>query len=94
MSYGEVRRILLARALVHRPDLLICDEPFDGLDAAGRRQIAAVLEAAAASGTTLVLVTHHAGDLPACLTHVIELNAGRVVCQGGVERRVKTCEAL
>lgn len=87
MSYGEVRHILLARALVHRPDLLICDEPFDGLDAVGRGQIAALLEAAAASRTTLVLVTHHAGDLPACLTHVIELNAGRVVFQGALEQR-------
>lgn len=82
MSYGEVRRILLARALVHRPDLMICDEPFDGLDAIGRGQISTLLEAVAASGTTLVLVTHHADDLPACLTHVIELNAGRVVFQG------------
>ncbi len=87
MSYGELRRILIARALVHRPDLLICDEPFDGLDAAGRAQTSALLEAVAASGTTLVLVTHHAEDLPACLTHVIELNAGRVVYQGEVERR-------
>lgn len=89
MSYGELRRILIARALVHRPALLICDEPFDGLDAAGRAQIGSLLEAVAASGTTLVLVTHHAEDLPACLTHVIELNAGRVVFQGEVERRAK-----
>jgi molybdate transport system ATP-binding protein len=87
MSYGELRRVLIARALVHRPDLLICDEPYDGLDAAGRGQIAALLETVAASGTTLVLVTHHAGDLPVCLTHVIELNAGRVVFQGALEQR-------
>lgn len=89
MSYGEVRRILLARALVHRPDLLICDEPFDGLDAAGRGEIATLLEKVAAAGATLVLVTHHAEDLPACLTHVIELDAGRVVHQGELVRRAK-----
>ncbi len=82
MSYGELRRVLLARALVHRPELLICDEPFDGLDAAGRRAMGALLEKAAHAGTTLVLVTHHAADLPECLTHRIELEAGRVVYQG------------
>ena len=87
MSYGEFRRVLIARALVHRPQLLICDEPFDGLDDAGREEIGGLLERAAASGANLVVVTHHAGDLPACLTHCIKLNAGRVVYQGAMEKR-------
>ena len=86
MSYGEFRRILLARALVQRPQLLICDEPFDGLDVGGRRQMAETLEAVAQSATSLVLVTHHARDLPGCLTHVIELKRGRVVFQGAAAR--------
>jgi len=100
MSYGEFRRILLARALVQRPDLLICDEPFDGLDAGGRQEIAGTLEAAARSGTSLVLVTHHAADLPACLTHIIELMRGRVVFQDVMARHAhwrrrgkKNCQA-
>lgn len=87
MSYGEFRRTLLARALVHRPQLLICDEPFDGLDAAGREEIRALLERVARSGANLVVVTHHADDLPACLTHCIELSAGRVVYQGELGKR-------
>jgi molybdate transport system ATP-binding protein len=86
MSYGELRRILLARALVQRPQLLICDEPFDGLDAVGRRQIASTLELVAQSGASLVLVTHHADDLPDCLTHVIELKGGCVIYQGAADR--------
>ena len=86
MSYGEFRRILLARALVQRPQLLICDEPFDGLDVSGRQQMADTLEAVARSGTNLVLVTHHARDLPGCLTHVIELECGRAVFQGAAAR--------
>lgn len=86
MSYGEFRRILIARAMVHRPQLLICDEPLDGLDADARRQIAAVLELAARAGTNLVMVTHHANDLPACVTHVIELRSGRAFRQGAVAR--------
>lgn len=86
MSYGELRRILIARALVHRPQLLICDEPYDGLDPDARRQLAAVLEVAARGGTNLVVVTHHADDLPACVTHRIELRSGRTFRQGPVPR--------
>lgn len=87
LSYGEFRRILIARALVHGPDLLLCDEPFDGLDGATRQEIASALEAVAAHGTTLVVVTHHREDLPRCITHVAELEAGRIRCQGAVDRR-------
>lgn len=86
MSYGEFRRILLARALVQRPQLLVCDEPFDGLDVSGRRQMAGALETVAQSGANLVLVTHHARDLPGCLTHVIELKRGRAVFRGAAAR--------
>jgi molybdate transport system ATP-binding protein len=82
MSYGEVRRILLARALVHEPELLICDEPFDGLDASARLEISKTLEQAARDGTTLLVVTHHAADLPTCTTHVAELRSGVVARQG------------
>ena len=89
MSYGEFRRILLARALVQRPQLMICDEPFDGLDVGGRQQIASMLDAVAQSGTSLVLVTHHTNDLPYCLTHVIELKAGRVMFQGSAAHRAE-----
>ena len=86
MSYGEFRRILLARALVHDPDLLICDEPFDGLDVRARNRIARTLEAVAREGTSLVLVTHHANDLPSCITHVAELRSGRLGFQGTLAR--------
>jgi molybdate transport system ATP-binding protein len=84
MSYGEFRRILLARALVHGPELLICDEPFDGLDAKARGGLRCTLEDIARQGTSLVMVTHHTQDLPACVTHTAELNAGRIVFQGSL----------
>jgi molybdate transport system ATP-binding protein len=77
-SYGEVRKLLLARALVHEPELLLCDEPFDGLDAASRHGMAAALERVAGNGTSLLVVTHHAEDLPACTTHVARITAGRI----------------
>jgi molybdate transport system ATP-binding protein len=86
MSYGEARRILLARALVKSPDLLLCDEPFDGLDVAARRQMGQALARAAALGATLVVVSHHPGDLPACTTHLARLREGRLEYCGAWER--------
>ena len=82
ISYGEFRKLLLARALVHEPELLLCDEPFDGLDAASRRSMAAALERVAGNGTSLLVVTHHADDLPACTTHLARLAGGRIASQG------------
>lgn len=81
-SFGEFRKLLLARALVHRPALLVCDEPFDGLDAAARLSMAAILKRLAADGTSLLIVTHHADDLPECTTHIARLVAGSIEFQG------------
>jgi molybdate transport system ATP-binding protein len=81
MSYGELRQILLARAVVQDPALLLCDEPFDGLDAAARAQMTRALETVAERGTSLVVVTHHPAELPRCTTHVAELEEGRIVFQ-------------
>jgi molybdate transport system ATP-binding protein len=85
MSYGEFRRILLARALIHRPKLLIFDEPFDGLDAPARGEMTKVLQKSAQSGVNLIIVTHHTSDLPDCITHVARLDGGRITSQGPVE---------
>jgi molybdate transport system ATP-binding protein len=82
MSYGEFRRILLARALVHRPELLLFDEPFDGLDSSARREMAAALAEVAQGGTGLIVVSHHPADLPPCTTHVVELEQGRIAFRG------------
>jgi molybdate transport system ATP-binding protein len=84
MSYGELRKILLARALVQSPALLLCDEPFDGLDAASRVDMRSTLADVAGAGTGLVIVTHHPEDLPACMTHVAQLQGGRLVFQGSM----------
>lgn len=85
MSYGELRKLLIARAIVHRPDLLICDEPFDGLDAESREEIRSVLEDANRQGHSLVLVTHHLNDLPTSLSHVAQLQDGKLTFRGTIE---------
>ena len=79
MSYGEARRILLARALVKNPALILFDEPFDGLDAMARGLMTRAIGRAAESGATIVVVTHHADDLPDCITHVARMEKGRLM---------------
>jgi molybdate transport system ATP-binding protein len=85
MSYGELRKLLLLRAMVHEPELLICDEPFDGLDAVAKSDFRAMLEAVIRAGTSVVMVTHHVGDIPHFITHGLLLENGRVVIQGQLE---------
>ena len=78
LSYGEFRKLLLLRALVHEPQLLVCDEPFDGLDAHSRRDFCSALERVARNGTQLLMVTHHVNELPRCITHTLLLDKGRI----------------
>ena len=63
LSTGEARRVLIARALVHRPRALLLDEPCAGLDPASRRRFLESLRHLAQQGTTLVLVTHHVEEV-------------------------------
>jgi len=82
LSYGEQRRVLLARALVRRPKLLLLDEPMNGLDPGARAIVARALVALARQGVTLVMATHHRAELPPVVSHELELRAGRVAYQG------------
>lgn len=82
LSYGEMRRLLLARALVRRPELLVLDEPMNGLDPAARAWLSQALSRLARGGATLVMSTHHRSEFPAAVTHELELRDGRVAYQG------------
>ncbi|MCU0562432.1 MAG: ATP-binding cassette domain-containing protein [Desulfobacterales bacterium] len=79
LSQGEQRMVLLARAMIKPPRLLILDEPCQGLDRSNRRRILATVDRIAASGLTTVLyVTHHADEMPACIRYRLDLPvAGR-----------------
>ena len=94
-SRGEQQRVLLARALVARPDLLLLDEPTAGLDLPGREAFLAGLDdlARARPDLTTVHVSHHVEELPASLTHALLLRDGAVVASGPAEE-VLTSEAL
>ncbi|PNY82208.1 ATP-binding cassette domain-containing protein [Deinococcus koreensis] len=76
LSQGQLRRLLLARAVVHRPRLLILDEGLDFLDTYSRARFLALLPELARGGTHLMVVAHRAEDAPAGLTHHLHLSGG------------------
>jgi iron complex transport system ATP-binding protein len=86
MSAGEKRRILIARALVHRPRQLLLDEPSNALDLAAQRDLRETLRRLAGEGTGLVLVTHHLGDILPEIERVILMRQGRIVADGPREQ--------
>ena len=82
MSAGEKRRIVIARALVHRPKQLLLDEPSNALDLAAQRELRETMRRLAREGTGLVLVTHHLGDILPEIERVILMRGGRIVGDG------------
>ena len=82
LSYGQLRRALLARALAHAPRLLLLDEPLTGLDPRQRAAVKRSLESLGRSGITMVIAVHHREDLPACVTRTLRLQARRALATG------------
>jgi iron complex transport system ATP-binding protein len=87
LSSGERQRVLLARALVTDPGLLLLDEPAAGLDFAGREELVGTLGVLAANGALppTVLVTHHLEEIPGSFTHALLLREGRAMAGGPIE---------
>lgn len=83
-SAGEVRLVLVARALVKRPPLLILDEPCQGLDTAYKHRIKELLEITGSHPhQTMIYVTHYPDEIPGCVDKVLRLKEGRVESAGG-----------
>src|ERR1700678_4522380 len=82
MSAGEKRRILIARALVHRPRQLLLDEPSNALDLAAQRDLRESMRSLMHDGVGLILVTHHLGDIPPEIDRVILMQQGRIAADG------------
>jgi molybdate transport system ATP-binding protein len=82
VSYGELRRLLLARALVRDPEVLLLDEPFNGLEPRARAEALDLVDRLCRSGRAVVLVTHHDDEVVPALRHELVLRAGRVERQG------------
>jgi iron complex transport system ATP-binding protein len=82
LSSGERRRILIARALVHDPEVLVLDEPSTALDFAAALQLTATLRSLLGLGRDLVLVTHHPGEIPPEIKRIVLLQNGRIFADG------------
>jgi iron complex transport system ATP-binding protein len=84
LSEGERKRVLIARALMTDPELLLLDEPAAGLDLGGREELVARLADLAADpdAPALVLVTHHVEEVPPGFSHCLMLSEGQVVAAG------------
>jgi molybdate transport system ATP-binding protein len=87
LSYGQLRRVLFARACVRKPALLLLDEPLSGIDAPTRQDLSARLEALVAEGTTIVMSTHRRSEWLRCATHELELAQGEVRYAGPIRER-------
>ncbi|MGH3827757.1 MAG: ABC transporter ATP-binding protein [Pseudonocardiaceae bacterium] len=87
LSEGERKRVLIARALMTDPELLLLDEPAAGLDLGGREDLVGRLAALALDpdSPATVLVTHHVEEIPPGFTHAMLLRDGAVVAQGLLE---------
>jgi molybdate transport system ATP-binding protein len=85
LSKGQLRQVLLARALVGQPSILMLDEFFSGVDAASRTRLTEMVEHVARSGAPILYTTHRSEEVLACTTHTLEIKHGQVTHQGRLE---------
>ncbi|MDL9944066.1 ABC transporter ATP-binding protein [Gordonia sp. ABSL11-1] len=87
LSEGERKRVLIARALMTDPELLLLDEPAAGLDLGGREELVDRLGRLASDpeAPAIVLITHHVEEIPDGFTHALLLSEGDIVDQGLLE---------
>lgn len=77
LSNGETRRVMIAKALLKKPVLLMLDNPFTGLDVQAREDFREIVDQVVAAGATVLLVTS-ATEIPSSITHVLTLEEGRI----------------
>lgn len=93
LSNGEIRKVLISRALRSAPELLILDEPFAGLDGASRKTLSRAIRSLMAEGTQIILITQRLEEVIAGISHVLLIREGRVV-QTGRREEVLTPEGM
>ena len=85
LSGGLKRRVMLGRALVHTPDLLILDEPTAGVDVEQRRQLWEYLKEMNEGGKTIILTSHYLEEVQYLCNHIAIINNGKIVAEGTKE---------
>ncbi|HYZ85975.1 MAG TPA: ATP-binding cassette domain-containing protein [Bryobacteraceae bacterium] len=86
LSSGEVRRLVIGRALVHDPKALLLDEPSTSLDLFAQQELRDILRQLAREGIGIVLVTHHLSDIIPEIDRVVLLHEGKVLKDGPKEQ--------
>ncbi|MGA7294732.1 MAG: ATP-binding cassette domain-containing protein [Terriglobales bacterium] len=82
MSSGEAKRVLIARALVHKPRALLFDEPSNSLDIRAQHELRETMRSLAKSGIGIILVTHEIPDIVPEIERVVLMSDGRIVADG------------
>ncbi len=85
MSSGEAKRVLIARALVHKPRALLFDEPSNSLDILAQHGLRETMRSLARSGIGIILVTHDIPDIVPEIERVVLMSRGRIVADGAKE---------
>lgn len=81
LSNGENKRLQLVKTMLKKPDLLVLDNPFIGLDTAGRESLKSALNVISSQGISIILIASEQ-DLPSCITHTAYLEEGKISIQG------------
>ena len=89
MSSGEARRVLIARALVHKPRALLFDEPSNSLDVFARHSLRQSMSSLAKAGIGIILVTHDLSDLIPEIERVLLMSNGRIIADGPKEQMLQ-----
>lgn len=82
LSLGEMRRTLIARAMVTDPDLLVLDEPMTGLDIVMKSKFRAMFDILIERGVSIVMITHELSDIPSSVRRVVMIRDGEVFADG------------
>lgn len=85
LSLGEMRRALIARALVSDPEILVLDEPMTGLDIVMKSKFRKMFDILIRSGVSIVMITHDLSDIPSSVDRVIAMKDGHILMDGTKE---------
>jgi len=88
-SKGMKQRVKLAQGLLHEPELLVLDEPMNGLDPMGRQEMAGLLKQLAASGVSILISSHILAELEALCQNILILSWGRILASGS-QREIRS----
>lgn len=94
LSGGLKRRVMLGRALVHTPDLLILDEPTAGVDVEQRRDLWRYLKEMNEGGKTIILTSHYLEEVQYLCNHIAVINNGKIVAEGTKDSFLKDGKTL